>query len=110
MTANVCPETIHEPYRRTFADAPWLPASNHPRSPQLHEDGSRSFARTVPPNGYEITREKQAITPSVALRVAKMTGTKAEMWLEMQQAHDLALARTNSCNLLEKVPQLEERW
>lgn len=59
---------------------------------------------------YEITGEKQAITPSVALRVAKMTGTSAEMWLNMQQAHDLALARANSRNLLEKVPQLEERW
>lgn len=59
---------------------------------------------------YEITGEKQAITPSVALRVAKMTGTSAEMWLGMQQAHDLALARANSRNLLEKVPQLEERW
>ena len=35
---------------------------------------------------YEITGEKQAITASVALRVAKMTGTRAETWLEMQQA------------------------
>ena len=59
---------------------------------------------------YEITREKQAITASVALRVAKMTGTRAEMWLEMQQAHDLALARAKSRNLLENVPQLGERW
>lgn len=58
----------------------------------------------------EITGEKQAITPSVALRIAKITGTRAEMWLELQQAHDLALARAKSRNLLEHVPQLEERW
>lgn len=59
---------------------------------------------------YEITGDKQAITASVALRVAKMTGTMAEMWLDMQQAHDLALARGQSSNLLKNVPQLEERW
>lgn len=59
---------------------------------------------------YEIIGEKQGITAGVALRIAKMTGTSAEMWLDMQQAHDLALARANCRNLLEKVPQLEERW
>ncbi len=59
---------------------------------------------------YEIIGEKQAITPSVALRVAKLTGTRPEKWLDMQQAHDLALARAKSRKLLENVPQLEERW
>ncbi|WP_118856153.1 HigA family addiction module antitoxin [Sphingomonas mesophila] len=59
---------------------------------------------------YEIIGEKQAITPSVALRVAKLTGTRPQMWLDMQQVHDLALARTQSRNLLKNVPQLEERW
>ena len=59
---------------------------------------------------YEIIGEKQAITPSVALRVAKLTGTKPEMWLDMQQVHDLGLARAKSRNLLEKVPQFEECW
>lgn len=59
---------------------------------------------------YEIIGEKQAITPSVALRVAKLTGTRAEKWLDMQQVHDLALARARSRNLLENVPQLEELW
>ena len=59
---------------------------------------------------YDIIREKQAITPSVALRVAKLTGTRPEKWLDMQQVHDLALARAKSRNWLENVPQLEERW
>jgi len=59
---------------------------------------------------YEIIGEKQAITPSVALRVAKLTGTRPEKWLDMQQVHDLALARAKSRKLLENVPQLEERW
>ncbi len=58
---------------------------------------------------YEITSEKQAMTANVALRVAKMTGARAEMWLDMQQAHDLAVARVKYRNLVEKAPQLEER-
>ncbi|MCY7281240.1 MAG: HigA family addiction module antidote protein [Sphingomonas bacterium] len=59
---------------------------------------------------YQIAAEKQAITPSVALRVAKMTGTRAEMWLGLQQAYDLAVARVHCRNWLKKVPKLEERW
>lgn len=59
---------------------------------------------------YEIIGEKQAITPSVALRVAKLTGTSPEKWLDMQQVHDLAVARVYCRSFLQKVPQLEERW
>lgn len=59
---------------------------------------------------YEITGEKQAITPSVALRVAELTGTAPEKRLDMQQVHDLAVARVYCRSLLQKVPQLEERW
>ena len=59
---------------------------------------------------YEIIGEKQAITPIVALRLAKLTGTRPEKWLNMQQMHDLALARAKSRKLLENVPELEERW
>jgi|GEM_PF-2931761 len=59
---------------------------------------------------YEITSEKQAITPSVALRVGKMTGTRPEKWLDMQQAYDLAVARVAYSKLLQTVPQLEECW
>lgn len=59
---------------------------------------------------YEILAGKQAITPSVALRVAKLTGTRPEKWLDMQQKRDLAVARVYCRSLLQKVPQLEERW
>ena len=55
---------------------------------------------------YDLTREKQAISPSVALRVARLTGTTAEYWLNLQQTHDLAEARAQYRGL----PQLEERW
>ena len=59
---------------------------------------------------YDIIREHQAITPSVALRVAKLTATAPEMWLNMQQEHDLAIARVQCSDLLKKVPALKERW
>ena len=39
-----------------------------------------------------------------------MTGTRPEMWLDLQQAYDLAVARSNCRELLTKVPKLEERW
>lgn len=96
-------------------DAP-LPA--HPGSllratlKHLHctKAAAARFLRLSHQTIYEITGEKQAITPGVTRRVAKMTGMSAEMWLAMQQAHDLALARANCRDLLENVPQLEERW
>ena len=59
---------------------------------------------------HEILAGKQAITPGVALRIAKLTGTTAEMWLNLQQAHDLTIARYESRDLLTQIPSLEERW
>ena len=59
---------------------------------------------------HEILAGNQSITPSVSLRVAKLTGTRPEMWLDLQQAYDLALARSKCGHLLHKVSPLEERW
>ena len=46
----------------------------------------------------------------MALKVAKLTSTRAEMWLDLQQAYDLAFARAKFSDVLEKMPVLEERW
>ena len=59
---------------------------------------------------HQIVAGKQSITPAVALRIAKLTGTRAEMLLNLQQARDLAIARSKFGDLLSKVPPLEERW
>ena len=59
---------------------------------------------------YDLTAGKQCLTPLMALRVAKLTATSAKMWLDVQQAHDLARARINDAQLLAKVPVLNERW
>ena len=59
---------------------------------------------------YEILAEKQAITASVALRIARLTGTRAEMWLELQGAYDLVVARRQCGERLRQIPQLEAKW
>ena len=59
---------------------------------------------------YEIIAGKQSITTSAALRIAKLTGTSAEMWLGMQQAHDLAIVRKKDVEIVKSVPVLGDRW
>jgi len=38
---------------------------------------------------YDILSQKQGITPSVAVRLGKLFGDGAEIWLRMQTEHDL---------------------
>ena len=59
---------------------------------------------------YQIIAEKQSVTPPVALRIARLTGTSPESWLDAQQVYDLALARRENHSKLLKVPVLDERW
>ena len=42
---------------------------------------------------YMILREERAITAEMAMRLGKYCGNGAELWLNMQAAHDLANAR-----------------
>ena len=37
----------------------------------------------------EIVKGKRRVTPETALRLARLTGTDAESWLNLQQALDL---------------------
>jgi addiction module HigA family antidote len=39
-----------------------------------------------------LIREKQPVTPDTALRLAKVFGTTAEFWLNLQAQHDLSVA------------------
>lgn len=59
---------------------------------------------------YEIITGKQSITTRAALRIAKLTGTSAEMWLGMQQTHDLAIVRKKDLEIIKSVPVLGDRW
>lgn len=42
----------------------------------------------------EIVRAKRGVTPDTALLLSAALGTTAEFWINLQTAHDLAVART----------------
>lgn len=42
---------------------------------------------------------KSGISPDMAIRFEKMGWSTADMWLRMQQAHDLALARQHESSI-----------
>ena len=56
---------------------------------------------------YDILEESRPITPQMALRVGKLTGTTPESWLAMQQAYDLRLAEKEMRAVVAKIPTLE---
>lgn len=52
-----------------------------------------AMALKVPaPRINEIVRERRAITPDTALRLARYLGTTAQFWLNLQTSFDLKLA------------------
>jgi addiction module HigA family antidote len=55
---------------------------------------------------YAILDEKQAITTPLALKLAKLTDTSPEMWLNLQQAYDLRRTASAMAAELEEIPTL----
>jgi len=55
---------------------------------------------------YDLLEERKPITPQMALRIGKLTGTTAVSWLRMQSAYDLALAEEATAAELEQIPTL----
>lgn len=56
---------------------------------------------------YNILDEKSPITPQMALRIGKLTGTTPESWLAMQQSYDLRIAEKALEKKLGKIPTLK---
>lgn len=56
---------------------------------------------------YNILSEEQPVTPQMALRIGKLTGTTPESWLAMQQAYDLRIAEKSIAKELAGIPTLE---
>jgi addiction module HigA family antidote len=56
---------------------------------------------------YDILNEKQPVTPTMALRLAKMFGGSAESWINMQRNYDLKIAEAELGDALDKIPFLE---
>jgi len=55
---------------------------------------------------YDVLNEKRPITPNLALRIGKLVGGGAKVWLAMQQAFDLETAETAIARELEAIPTL----
>jgi addiction module HigA family antidote len=56
---------------------------------------------------YDILAEKQDVTPAMALRIGKLTGTSPEMWLNIQQSYDLRRLAEKDADILARIPTLE---
>jgi antitoxin HigA-1 len=56
---------------------------------------------------YDVLNEKQPITANLALRIAKLVGDDAEIWLRMQQAYDLEIAERALKKQLKAIPTLQ---
>ncbi len=62
-----------------------------------------AMALRVPaPRINDIVREKRAITPDTALRLARYYSTTPEFWLNLQIAYELRLARKKSFTDIER--------
>lgn len=59
------------------------------------------------PTLYDVLSEKRPVTPNLALRLAKLTGGSPQVWLNMQQAYDIAATEAEIAPELEKIPTLE---
>ena len=55
---------------------------------------------------YDILGERQNITPGMALRIGKLTGSRPELWLNLQHAFDLRLAEAEYSEALKRIPTL----
>ena len=56
---------------------------------------------------YDILNEKQPVTAEMAVRFGKLFGNGAAFWLNLQRAHDLAIAE---CTVdVSGIPTLETR-
>lgn len=56
---------------------------------------------------YDLLETKQAMTPAMALRVGKLTGTTAESWARMQMIYDLQISALAMAEQLAAIPTLE---
>jgi addiction module HigA family antidote len=55
---------------------------------------------------HAILEERQAVTPEMALRLGKLCGNGPELWLNLQQQHDLWLARQEMAAEIERIQTL----
>jgi addiction module HigA family antidote len=55
---------------------------------------------------FDILRERQPVTPAMALRFVKLLGNGPELWIDLQRAYDLYVAEKQLGKVLAKIPTL----
>jgi addiction module HigA family antidote len=53
---------------------------------------------------FDILREKQPVTPAMALRFGKLLGNGPDLWIDLQRAYDLHAAEKQLVKVLAKIP------
>jgi len=56
---------------------------------------------------YDLLECRQAMTPVMALRIGKLTGTTPESWARMQLAYDLQVSALSMVDDLAAIPTLK---
>ncbi len=56
---------------------------------------------------YDVLNEKHPVTTGMALRFAKLTGTTAQSWAQMQLAYDLQIGAVALAEQLSAIPTLQ---
>ena len=56
---------------------------------------------------YDILNERQPVTPTMALRLARMFGGSPESWTNMQRNYDLKKAEAELGDALDAIPLLK---
>ena len=56
---------------------------------------------------YDVLKEKQPVTPVIALRLGKLCGNGPDLWLNLQKRYDLQRAREELGEKIKAIPTLE---
>ena len=64
--------------------------------------------RVPPTRLHEIVKERRAITPDTAMRLARFFGGDARSWLNLQAAYDLKKAQARQAEIEREIIPLDE--
>ena len=56
---------------------------------------------------YDVLKERQPVTPVMALRLGKLCGNGPDLWLNLQKRHDLHYAEREFGEKIKTIPTLE---
>jgi addiction module HigA family antidote len=56
---------------------------------------------------YDVLKEKQPVTPAMALRLGKLCGNGPDLWLNLQKRYNLHQAQQKLGEKIKKIPTLE---